>query len=1027
MDLSSLHPQHRQELLQGSGIHPQLAELNFCSLRGTEAYQYLFISPEIPRTNAGQITQGWLRRYQHLEGGGWWCAGLDPIQQWQAMEWGCFKPNAPRENRKGKKIKYEHPPATSTRLFCLRVTPKIWQKIADRYQLPLPEDLNPSEEGEALGFWDWVMAQEVPIILCEGVKKAAALLSIGYVAIGLPGIHSGYRTHRSPQGQITHRQLIGDLEYLLQKPRPIYICFDYETQPKKVKAIQYAVNHLGELLIAQGCSVQMIQLPGPEKGVDDWIVQQGDAAFDRLYQESRDLDNAGIKGGKTSALTYPINLHLQQRYLGKIAFPETGIIGIKSPKGSGKTTALVQLVKTAKVKNQPILLLTHRIQLGRFLCDKIGISWIDDRPQGHSLGLCIDSLWKLNPQAWRGGILILDEVEQSLWHLLNSNTCKDKRVKLLKSFQQFVSVILESGGLIVAQDADLSDLSLDYLTNLSEIKPKPWIVCNQWQPHHQSTVTFFDSPNPSSLIHQLEQDLIAGKKCYITTDSRSGRYSCETIEKYIKQRLAHLLHRHPKTLIVSSQTTHTPGHAAADFITGINQKVQDYDAVFVTPSLGTGVSIDVQHFDAVYGIFQGVISDSEARQALARVRSQVPRYIWCAKRGIGVIGCGSKNYRILAHWYQDNQKENLALMKPLYPVDVDLPVVYDPIHLRTWAKFAARINDSMDYYRQAMLEGLKSEEFEVEIYNDSEPTELLKELRQAFLAASPEQFQQRKALMQQIFQLQRESSHRSKNSQTIQDQIRKIREQIQWHSALAVVNAPNLSAFEYEHLLSQRALTELERNCLHKYVLQQRYGIEITPELKLKDDRGYYGAILTHYYLIHEAEYFRLRDKQEWNDQLQRGEGQVFLPDLKTYTLKVEALQSLGLRQFLDPQRQWQEGDLEIGELTKKAIACSQHIKRAVGVQLPATHSANLGIKILNRLLGVLGLKLKRIKTESGFVYTLNPKYLQDERQQIFTVWKQWDALSLATLSRMKFLLLESNNAIVQSPRQGHSRECISV
>jgi hypothetical protein len=40
--------------------------------------------------------------------------------------------------------------------------------------------------GEALGFWAWVIANpKVAVILTEGVKKAAALLSQGFVAIGL--------------------------------------------------------------------------------------------------------------------------------------------------------------------------------------------------------------------------------------------------------------------------------------------------------------------------------------------------------------------------------------------------------------------------------------------------------------------------------------------------------------------------------------------------------------------------------------------------------------------------------------------------------------------------------------------------------------------------------------------------------------------------------------------------------------------------------------------------------------------------
>ena len=60
---------------------------------------------------------------------------------------------------------------------------------------------------------------------------------------------------------------------------------------------------------------------------------------------------------------------------------------------------------------------------------------------------------------------------------------------------------------------------------------------NEWKPKKGWDVTFYDSPNPTPLIQQLELDLLAGRKCYITTDSRSGRYSCETIERYLRERL----------------------------------------------------------------------------------------------------------------------------------------------------------------------------------------------------------------------------------------------------------------------------------------------------------------------------------------------------------------------------------------------------------------------------------------------------------------------------------------------------------
>ena len=91
-------------------------------------------------------------------------------------------------------------------------------------------------------------------------------------------------------------------------------------------------------------------------------------------------------------------------------------------------------------------------------------------------------MWKLNPQDWQGAIVILDEVEQSLWHLLNSNTCKNKRIKILSVFQQLIATVVKTGGLVIAQDADLSDVSLEYLQGLAGDKITPWVLVNKWKP-----------------------------------------------------------------------------------------------------------------------------------------------------------------------------------------------------------------------------------------------------------------------------------------------------------------------------------------------------------------------------------------------------------------------------------------------------------------------------------------------------------------------------------------------------------------
>lgn len=1016
MHLQYLHKSHLEELVKNSSIDLDIVKLNFKSLPDTSAYDYLLVSDEINRTNTGRVQNSWLQRYRHITDGGWWCSGLDPLNNWQAMEWGCFKPNQPRINHNGKSIKYEHPPKTPTRLFCLRVTLKIWQQVSQRYNVAMPSSINLDAYGGALGFWPWIVTNNLPVIICEGAKKAAALLTQGYPAIAIPGITSGYRVVKDRFGKVTTRQLIPDLAAFATTKRYFYICFDFETQPKKLAAINNAICQLGSLLQEKKCSVKVIELPGKEKGVDELIVAKGASAFEKAYRQSADLEIYLAQKKPHTHLTISATVTLNCPYLEKVSYPTSGLVGLKSGKGTGKTTALQAIVNQAKTSNRPILLITHRIQLGRFLCEKTGIQWgcnhsdcvmvsdedfppiIHSFKKPNSCGLCVDSIWKLNPQDWQGAILILDEVEQSLWHLLNSNTCKHKRVKILNLFQQLISTVLTTQGLVIAQDADLSDVSLEYLQGLSGIKLNPWVLVNKWQPQDGWDVTFYDSPNPTPLIHQLELDLIAGRKCYVTTDSRSGRYSCETIEGYLKERLEKLRQQFPKSLVISSRTTSTPGHAAVDLVGNINQKIPEYDAIFVTPSLGTGISIDVQHFDRVYGIFQGVIPDTEARQALARVRDNVPRIVWCAKRGIGLIGSGSTNYRLLADWYQENQKENLALLSPLHKINVDLPLVYDPIHLRTWSKLSARVNASICLYRQSMEDGLIADGHKVRIRSNAVHNNIVRDLRLAFLATDTLDIENRKRLVLEIVKVQKEWAEKRQKAKEIKWEIREIKQQHQLLAATAVSKARDINYLEYEKLLNKPSLTESERNQIEKYILKQRYGIPVTSSLKLRDEKGYYYQLLLHYYLTHDSEYFHVRDHQEWHQQLFWGDGQVFLPDLKTYTCKVEAMRALGMLQFLEAERKFTEDDDDLVLLKDVVMQHSKHIKRLLDIDLIKGKGNISPIKILNQLLNLMGLKLKQVND----VYQIHPESLSDGRERIFTVWQQRDELMLTSIKAAK-------------------------
>jgi hypothetical protein len=292
----NIEPEHWRELVEGSAIHPKIAARNFKSLQQDpveqehESWGHLMYSDKLERINTGRLSAGMLKRYDHIDAGGWWCsAGVDsrsfkdlqPGHKPKEQIWGCYKPNAPRENpeKPGKKIKYEHPPKADLSIFLLDVPHEMQERIYER------AEVNPSPSDRTSGFWYCVWKHNVPITITEGAKKAASLLSQGHAAIGLPGIYAGYRS-KDEQGQEIKARLMDELAVFGTKDRSIKFCFDFETRPDTKRNIDIAISRTGSLFERQGAKVSVVTLPGPDKGVDDLLVTQGPLTYEKLDREA---------------------------------------------------------------------------------------------------------------------------------------------------------------------------------------------------------------------------------------------------------------------------------------------------------------------------------------------------------------------------------------------------------------------------------------------------------------------------------------------------------------------------------------------------------------------------------------------------------------------------------------------------------------------------------------------------------------------------------------------------------------------
>ena len=944
-----INQRHWEEWLQ-SVVAPEIIWNHIKSLAGTTPYDYLCYSDKLERTNTGRLVSHIIRQYSHTEQGGWWCSGIDPLNNWQPMLWGCFKPECRRHNFKsGKEIKYEHPPKTPTRAFFLNPPDRLWLEIAIRYGVIAActdEQLDrcvefgaTTRKTDSFEFWQWVLSHpEIPIILVEGAKKAGCLLSLGYAAIALPGIFNGRRVMRDEWGKVWAESLIPELELFATEGRSFYFCFDCDTKPKTIKNVNIAILKTGRLLEQLGCNILVISLPGPEKGVDDFVVARGAAAFEAIYLQAKTFYSWQWWIRKQAQLTYTpwLQLDTPELTIEQILaaqpqmdgmrheqfnlqnLPNSGIIVLASGKGTGKTKFISRLVQNAP----KAIAAGHRIALMRNLCARMGLNYKGDvdRVNGDfitgdaytlRLGLCVDSLLSINPEKFAGCVLVIDEFMQVFTHLLTSSTCnKDgKRAALLARLHWLIRV----ASWVIVADADAADIGIDYLRALRGAASPVYLIRNDYLPSCYP-VRFIEAAGDDAIVAELLADIRAGLKVFVATDAKRGSIALKQLVDTIQG--ASNSQSQANLVLINSDTS--GGEYEVDFIRNINQRVIDADQVIATPSMATGVSIEVDHFDKVYGLFYGTVTDADAAQALSRVRANIPRVVWCATVGKNFSKVGKSEYpyklkqTLKTRWEAEISVIRTSLTPDMIPGIEAFDWDNNP-HLELWTKLTAKTNAAMWHLRANLLERLRYEGNIVEVV------------------------------------------HLDPNSQ-VKDAIASARSLVKQEYYVKVATAKLLNKSDRAALERQEFISPQDQLAIEKTQIADFYCQEnVTPELVAFDDGGKRrGQIVELEVLLKGAELSTKRDLDALERQLKWGQG-VLPFDHPCYSLRRFALDTLGLLPFLIPGREWTDADLE--PLGSRVRASSRQVQMFFGFSIPDNPLYATNIWIFRRLLEQLGVK----------------------------------------------------------------------
>jgi hypothetical protein len=554
--------------------------------------------------------------------------------------------------------RYHQPKGQPLEVFFPKVTVTVWREIAAKHNLAMPEFPAVGVGGEALEFWGWAIEVNCPIVITEGEKKACCLISRGHAAICVPGITSGYRiTERGewiekPDGTRYQKaiawELLPELKFFDTPGRDITILFDFRTgdysQSQEFKAACTTAK------LFKSAIGKIAQLPGSDKGVDDFAVAGGD--IDGVISAAQDIKKVQAEKLWRSYRGFSPDVKTNTRYFEAPA-PKSGTItAVRSGLGTGKTEWLKNKVASDATGAQ--INLTHRNSLGLQLAEKLVSNHLDAH-DGYKffldpnarLTLCIDSLMKVPPERLQGCTLIIDESASVIKHLLCSNTLFSKRLEILERFELACQV----ADRLVLSDGNQADWVVNYIATLAGNKAVLKIE-NQFK-GDTPPVTFLIPPLDFDIFGKLKRqhkrffewyaEIILDSECpAIATDSlqqaealarrfESGDACRAPLSKTEKQR------KEVRSGILITSKTVTEPH--------IKEFLKDPDAyiakhkpawIIFTPTAESGVDISIpDYFSDIFCWFVGVLGVDECMQMTRRVRNPIGQiYIYCAERGL---------------------------------------------------------------------------------------------------------------------------------------------------------------------------------------------------------------------------------------------------------------------------------------------------------------------------------------------------------------------------------------------------------
>jgi len=302
--------------------------------------------------------------------------------------------------------------------------------------------------------------------------------------------------------------------------------------------------------------------------------------------------------------------------------------------------------------------------------------------------------------------------------------------------------------------------------------------------------------------------------------------------------------------------------------------------------------------------------------------------------------------------------------------DASLMLDEDEIHvshaaLNVFGKMACRVNAGMINYRGTVLRKLQSEGYkivEMDVPEDTDPDLLLESLKELKTANYQTECQ-----------------------------------------GIADADISSMTKTQFEALQQQKSKIPSERAQERKYSLEQRYQVDVTPELVARDDAGWHPQLRLHYFLTIGRPHLPKRDARTAEAMI--NQGQLWMPDFNKAQLGsvVATLEILGIKELINDRRPLRASDEFVQRLANFVLANRPAVKSILGLQFARSSKP---IVILRRLVDKLGLKLKCVGRdgtgERSRIYQIVGH--DDGRDLVFAAWLSQDESSTSSTSGNKYI-----------------------